>query len=328
MPDNQQSAIYKPELSIVIPSYNRPDLLRVCLESVTQFAPLGTEVIVVDDASSGGSVSQVAQTLAGPIIVRLPHRRGFSAAANAGIRVSRGQIIELLNDDTEVTAGWADKPLDHFRNPEVAAVAPLVLYRSECESQPLQIDSAGDRYYLGGVAGKRGHGRLLEPDYLHPRRVFGASASSAFYRRESLLRVGGFSESFRAYFEDVDLAFRLNRAGYQTVYEPTSRVFHRGSASHGRPRRRLLEQQSQNEERVFWRNLPASALGRAIPRHLAVLTAKAWRRWQEGNLIPFLCGRLRLLGELPTLIRHRRQLLALGSSFEISGWQVEPHFWA
>src|SRR5439155_17661490 len=137
-------------------------------------------------------------------------------------------------------------------------------------------------------AGKRGHGTILPSPlrgraatgegaisplspcgrggggegYLQPCRVFGTSASAGFYRRSALDRVGLFPEEFGSYFEDVDLAFRLNRAGFRTMYEPASRVLHHVSASYGRLGRRLIERQSCNEERVFWRNLPASALRR------------------------------------------------------------------
>src|SRR5207244_3933330 len=112
-----------------------------------------------------------------------------------------------------------------------------------------------------------------------------------------------FPESFGAYFEDVDLAFRLHGAGYEVVYEPASCLFHHISASYGRPRRRLLAQQSRNEERVFWRNLPTRALLRALPSHFAVLAGKAWRRWREGNLLPFLSGRLQVLAEAGDILR-------------------------
>src|SRR5262249_39579813 len=156
---------------------------------------------------------------------------------------------------------------------------------------------------------------------------FGASASSAFFRRAALLRVGAFPEEFGAYFEDIDLAFRLHRAGYGVIYEPRARVFHRVSASYGRPRRRLLEQQSLNEERVFWRNLPAGEWPRALPRPPAVLAAKAERRWREGGLVPYLLGRLRLFGELPRLWHHRRRLRQLGPSADWNTWGVESHFW-
>ena len=312
-----------PSLSIIIPSYRRSDLLRLCLAAVTRYAPVGTEILVVDDGSPGRCVSTTAQSFAGVRVLRRPRPGGFCVAVNAGITATHGPVVELLNDDTEVQPGWAEAALRCFADPAVGAVAPLVLRWPDGD----RVDSAGDRYYRGGIAGKRGHGRRPDAALLQPRPVFGASASSAFYRRAALVRVGAFPEAFGAYFEDVDLAFRLQRAGYQTQFEPESRVWHRVSASYGRPRRRLLEQQSHNEERVFWRNLPGRALVRSLPLHLAVLLAKGWRRWQEGALAPFVCGRLRLLAELPALVRHRRWLQQLGPARDLASWQVEEHFW-
>jgi GT2 family glycosyltransferase len=309
-------------LSVVIPSHNRPDLLRACLSTVARYAPGATQIIVVDDGSPGASVSRAAVEFPGVTVVRCSRRRGFCAAANAGIESAAGEVVELLNDDTEVTPGWADVALPHFQDATVGAVAPLVLQPSP--SGP-RVDSAGDRYYLGGVAAKRGHGRPLTPDLMVGGRVFGASGSSAFYRREAILRVGAFPSSFGAYFEDVDLAFRLNRAGYGTVFEPTSRVWHHVSASYGRPRRKLLEQQSRNEERVFWRNVPSGALARALPKHAAVLAGKALRRWREGTVSPFFWGRLRLLGEVRELVRHRR---VLGPAGDLRAWSVEDQYWS
>lgn len=310
-------------LSVVIPSHNRPDLLRDCLASVLRHAPDGTEVIVVDDASPGGCVSSAACGFAGIHCLQLPRHGGFAAAANAGIAAAMGDVVELLNDDTLVEPGWAAAALRHFADPAVGAVAPLVLIGPH----GTHVDSAGDRYYLGGVAAKRGHCEPLSTEYLQSRSVFGASASSAFYRRAALERVGAFPECFGAYFEDVDLAFRLQRAGYRAVYEPGSRVLHRVSASYGRPRRRLLEQMSRNEERVFWRNLSGRALLRALPRHVAVLAGKAWRRWREGGLAPFVCGRLRVLAELPELLRHRRELRRLGEPSDVREWAIEDRYW-
>src|SRR5439155_26327869 len=144
-----------------------------------------------------------------------------------------------------------------------------------------------------------------------PQRVFGASASSGFFRREAVLQVGGLPESFRAYFEDVDLAFRLHWAGYQVLFEPASQVYHHVSGSYGRCRR-LLEQQSRNEERVFWRNLPTRDLVRALPQHFAVLAAKALRRWRHGELLPFLCGRLGVFGEVLAVLEHCQRLRHFG----------------
>ena len=316
-----------PLLSLVIPSHRRPDLLRACLASVTRYAPSGTEIVVVDDGSAQGVVSSLAAAFPGVRRLRLARPRGFCVAANAGITATSGAIVELLNDDTEVTPGWAQPALACFQDPLVAAVAPLVLCWPSPTNEEVRVDSAGDRYYWGGIAGKRGHQQPLSPAYLRPRRVFGASASSAFFRRDVLLQVGGFPEFFEAYFEDVDLSFRLHWAGYHILYEPGSRVLHRVSASYGPPCRRLLERQSLNEERVFWRNVPRRALMHALPHHLAVLVGKAWRRWHEGGLAPFVCGRLRLLRELSALREHRRWLGQLGSGKDLDGWEVERCFW-
>jgi GT2 family glycosyltransferase len=311
-------------LSIIIPTHQRSDLLRACLASVTRHAPANTQIIVVDDASPGRRAAAVAREFKAVEVMRLPRQRGFCAAANAGIAVARGPILELLNDDTEVLPGWAEAALACFAEPGVGAVAPLVLRWPDGR----RVDSAGDRYYIGGVAGKRGYGQPLAAAPLRPAPVFGASASSAFYRRSALLHVGAFPESFGAYFEDVDLAFRLQRAGYQTLFAPNSRVLHRVSSSYSRPSRPVVEQQSCNEERVFWRNLPARALVRALPLHLAVLAGKAWRRWHDGRLTPFVCGRLRAVSELPALLRHRRRLSQLGPVRAISEWHIEERLWA
>jgi GT2 family glycosyltransferase len=299
-------------LSVVIPSHNRADLLRACLAGVRRHAPSGTQVLVVDDASPGASVSAAARE-AGVEVIRLEERGGFCRAANAGLNAARHSIVELLNDDTEVCPGWADAALAAFSESSVGAVAPLVLRWPGGPAGQERIDSAGDCYHLGGFARKRGHGLPLTASYLSGQFVFGASGSSAFYRRDALLRVGLFPESFGAYFEDVDLSFRLRQAGYRIWYEPASRVLHHVSASHGAGPE-LLEQQSRNEELVFWRNVPACVLPAALPLHLLVLLGKAWRRWRRGELVPFLRGRLQAVWQGADVLRHRRRLQRLSDS--------------
>jgi GT2 family glycosyltransferase len=307
-------------LSIVIPTHQRTDLLRACLHAVTRYAPPGAEIVVVDDASPGGAASIAARTFPGVHVVRQESQSGFAVAANVGIRATKGTIVEMLNDDTEVQSGWAESALRWFDDPGIGAVAPLVLAWPD----GLHIDSAGDRYYLGGVAGKRGHRRPLCDAYLQPCRIFGASATAGFYRRSALDRVGLFPEEFGSYFEDVDLAFRLNQAGYRAMYEPGSRVLHHVSASYGRTGRRLLERQSFNEERVFWRNIPRNAMKQAIPKHIAVLVGKALRRQQEGTFTPWLFGRLRLLWQWRSILRKNQTF----QDSNVSSWGVESNYWS
>jgi GT2 family glycosyltransferase len=319
-----------PSLSVVIPTHRRTDLLRACLRSVVRNAPSGTEILVVDDGSVGANAANVVAEFPPVSCLRLSGKKGFACAANAGLRIARGTVVEILNDDTEVTPGWAEAALAVFDDPQVAAVAPLVLYHPTTDlslrhATPI-LDSAGDRYYQGGIAQKRGHGRALGKTFLKPCPVFGASASSAFFRRSVLLEVGDFPETFGAYFEDVDLAFRLHRAGWAVRFEPASRVYHHVGGSYAAKSRALVELQSRNEERVFWRNVPGRVLPRVLPVHLAVLAAKAWRRWEEGTLFPFLLGRLRVLTELADLRKHRQALQARYPAEDWTAWHVDSQY--
>ena len=99
------------------------------------------------------------------------------------------------------------------------------------------------------------------------------------------------------------------------------------SSSYRQTCRRLIEVQSRNEERLFWRNTPSSALWRFLPSHFLVLMAKALRRWNEGTLTPFLLGRLRLLAELGELRRYRWQLRAAHRDANWRSWKVETTYW-
>src|SRR5262245_53663120 len=178
-------------LSIVIPSHSRADLLRLCLGSVTRHAPPGTEVLVVDDASPRAAVSRAAVEFDGVRVLRLAQRGGFCATANTGIDATSAPFVQLLHDDTQVTAGWAEAALSRVHDASVVAVAPLVWQSREGGRQwegegtdILRIDSAGDDYDIGGFARNRGRGRTLSSATLPGSEVFGASASSAFYRRE------------------------------------------------------------------------------------------------------------------------------------------------
>lgn len=271
------------------------------------YAPPRTEVLVVDDGSKDAIISKTAERFPGAGAIRLPKQNGFCRAVNAGIAATSAPVLELLNDDTIVHPGWAKSALPHFQDPNIAAVAPLVLQMAQ-GGEPL-IDSAGDCYFLGGVAGKRFHGLPLREVALQREKVFGVSGSSGFYRRAALEQVKRLPEEFGAYFEDVDLSFRLRWHGYECLFEPGSRVSHHVSGSYGA----ILDEEamtrhSQNEERAWLRNIPQSALWTALPLHALVLLGKAVRRFKEGKLRAWLKGKWLALKEHRAIRSHRRSL--------------------
>lgn len=295
----------RPDLSVVIPTYNGRALLETCLASLARCAPSGldVEVIVADDASTDGSADWVARAHPAVRVVRLATNLGFVGAANAGVAAARGEFVQLLNNDAEVTPGWAGAGLAPFEDPGVGSVAPLVLVRSD----PTRVDSAGDSYSPVGWPCKRGHGEPASRWRDHRGdEVFGASGSSAFYRASALARVGTYDPAFGSYYEDVDLSFRLRWAGYSCRFAPDCLVLHEVSASYDHARPALQRRMARNAEILFWSNLPARWLLLAALPHLGFVAAQGAWRLARGRLRPFLLGKLDAARDLPRYLTRRR----------------------
>jgi GT2 family glycosyltransferase len=293
---------------VVIPTYNGLELLSRCLASIARHRPpdssLPIEVIVADDASTDGTAAWLVRNHPEVRVVQLERNGGFCAAVNAGIAAARGQFIQVLNNDTVVSARWIEAGLAPFVDPTVGAVAPLVLVSAD----PRRVDSAGDSYALAGWPTKRGHG---EPAALYSERpveeVFGASGSSAFYRAEALHCAGGFDPLLGSYYEDVDLAFRLRWAGYRCVFAPACRVRHDVSATYDHTSPTLQRRMARNAEIVFWANLPRGLLALAIVPHLAFVAAQGLWRMARGRPLPFVLGKLDAIRSWPTIKSRREQ---------------------
>lgn len=298
-------------LSIIIPNYNGLAHLQRCLPSVTQYAPSGTQILVVDDGSTDGSAAWVKKHFPGVEVVELPQNRGFCHAVNAGLQYAGGEIIELLNNDTEVTEGWADSCLEHFRDPSVGSVAPLVLMMDE----PDIIESAGQEYHICGWARSRGFGQKLNGRFLSSHEVFGVSGSSGFYRRSAVQKTGGMLAEYGAYLEDTDLAFRLRWAGYRSILEPRSRVYHKVSASYGGAGNLRVERLlARNEELVFWINLPPQQLLLGVLPHAGFLAVRTLRKACSGRLLPFLHGKIQALAGWKQICQRRKELRRLAAT--------------
>ncbi len=310
----------RPVCSVVIPTYNGRGLLETCLASIGRHRPerLAVEVIVVDDASTDDTLAWLAENHPWVRVVALARNGGFCAAANAGIAAAAGEFVQLLNNDTEVTADWIEAGLAPFEDQAVGSVAPLVLVRSD----PARVDSAGDSYAIVGWPSKRGHGQpsanwLDRP----PHRVFGASGSSAFYRASALRQVGGFDPAFGSYYEDVDLAFRLRWAGHECVFTPHSRILHEVSASYDHTRPDLQRRMARNAEVLFWTDLPWPWLAAAVIPHVVFVAAQAAWRVARGRGRPFAQGKLDALRQWKQLARRRRLRTDLAHRS-----LVRPHF--
>ncbi len=275
-------------------------------------------MLVVDDNSTDGTKGWIEKYFPQVEVLSIDSNLGFCRAVNIGLRHANGEIVELLNNDTEVTSGWADACLKHFADPEVGSVAPLVLQMDA----PGKIDSAGQEYHLCGWASARGYGRRLSQQYLQAGEVFGASASCGFYRKSALDHVGGFREEFDAYLEDTDLAFRLRWAGYKCVYEPEAKVNHRGSSSYSANSDRVISLLSRNEEYNFWMNLPVKQLLWGIIPHLGFVGVRALSKLLGGKILPYLQGKQQAWGNRDLICQRRMKLRSRfeGGEANLSDW--------
>ncbi len=273
--------------AIVIPNYNGARFLPPLFESLHRQSRRDFEVIVVDDASGDGGADWLRAARPDVRLIVNPHNVGFAATCNAGLRAADAPVVALLNNDTTVDPRWFERALHRFDDPRVGSVASLVLRADP----PHPIDSAGDVFSVAGGASKRLHGAPAARAAELPADTFSACAASAFYRRAALDRVGLLDEQFVSYYEDVELGFRLQWAGWRCVLAADSICYHRLSASHD-PRGWTMHFHSARNAEIVWRALlTARQRRRYLAAHLAFLTLQCAAETLRGRGRPFLAGK-------------------------------------
>lgn len=239
MTDSAYDAEVPPRVSIVLVSYGGRAMLNACLYLVAEHTPIPHEVIVVDSGSPDGTDEWISEHMRGARGHVVGRNIGFGAGSNLGVLDARAPYILFLNADVEVGPGWLEPLLDVLdREPEVGAVGSVLR------------EPTGEVQEYGSVVGVDGWTRawgdgapLVNPDALFPHDVDYASAACLLVRRRAFNEVGGFSTEYgTAYYEDVDLAFLLRRAGWRVRVDPRSSVVHqRHGSSDGKTAGELME---------------------------------------------------------------------------------------
>ena len=216
--------------SIVIPNWNGQKFLDKCLRSLQKQTLKDFEIIVVDNSSSDDSVPFIKKNYPGARILELPKNLGFAAAANRGIKEAGGDLIALLNNDTEADKNWLEQIKQAAdENPEAGFFASKML---DFKNHSI-IDSCGVGITWAGRSFNIGLGEKDSAKYEKNAYVFGACGGAAIYRKELLNQIGLFDEDYFMYMEDVDLSFRAQIAGFKCLYVADAKVYHLGSGSSG-----------------------------------------------------------------------------------------------
>jgi GT2 family glycosyltransferase len=266
-------------LSIVIPVLGDQKLLDDTLVSVLENRPANCEILVVHNEPYNDPYE-----LAGEVqFIEAPRRAGFAECVNIGLAASRAPVVHVLACGVEVRNGWANAAIRHFHDPEVAAVAPVVLHRDN----PGAVLSAGLGYRPEGIAWRLGHGRTPEQTVAEPGDLCGADMKTAFYRRSAVQAVGGFSSASVETLSSVDMAMALDRAGYRCIVEPRSLAHTDAAATHDKPGFR----HGRDAERLFWQWASAHGRTRSVIAHTALVAGECVLGFWRPCMLLHLIGR-------------------------------------
>ncbi len=298
-------------VAVVIPSWNTLEHLPRCLESLSA-QEVELETMVVDNGSADGSLEYLRRE--GVPHVALPENAGFAAAVNLGVARTAAPAVLALNADTVLEPGVLATLLVALQEDAgLGGVQPrlLQLERSGAESpsaEAARLYSAGQALTRDGRAVELAAGERQRPEHLRRREIFGVCGAACLLRRELFSELGGYDESYFAFYEDVDLNVRAQIAGWRFEYVPEAVVWHVGNASWSEG----FKRPAADNARLVARNRLATQIKfmplSAAPRIAAVELGSLARAGRERRFRATARGKLTTLGWWPRLRAERRRL--------------------
>lgn len=242
-----------PKVSIIIPTKDKAELLRRCVESIFEKSSYSAwEILIVDNGSSERSTLDYLKRVSEYDQVRVLRDDGpfnYSRLNNQAVGIATGSVLALVNNDIEVISDdWLEELVSHAIRTDVGVVGAMLYYPNDT------IQHAGVILGIGGVAGHvhvgmpRGYGgpggraRLVQS-------MSAVTGACLVVRRSVYEEVGGLDESLAVAFNDVDFCLRVRLAGYRNVWTPFAELYHHESASRGYEDTEEKKQRFQGEAR-------------------------------------------------------------------------------
>lgn len=247
-------------VSIIIVVYNGIAYLEKCLGSVwREINRAESEIIIIDNCSTDGSADFIQDRYPDVILIRNETNRGFAPACNQGAKQAQGQYLVFLNQDTEVLPGWLSgllEPLEQDKSVGLTTSKLLLMSRRD------KINSCGQDIHYTGLNFSRGF--LDDANQFARSEVVGAVCGASFaIRKDVWEELGGFDEDFFMYFEETDLSWRAQLAGYQCLYVPASVAYH--DYHHSRPHFSRLYYSKRNRYILLLKNWRLPTLFLLLP---------------------------------------------------------------
>jgi GT2 family glycosyltransferase len=290
----------EPFFSIIIVSLNGGPVIARALESIRATDYDRYEVIVVDNGSTDNLAEVVQTGFPEVLLIQSPINLGFAGGNNLGMRQAQGDVLVLLNDDTEVRPGWLRAWAQAMRErPRWGVLGCKLLYPGGRLIQHAGgvVESNGQTHHLGYEQEDDGRfDEILACDY-----VTGAAIA---LRREMVERLGPLDEKyFPIYFEETDYCWQARRVGYEVLYVPDSVVIHHESRTQGRFSFRFVFRYTRCRMRFLLKCFSSRELLRAVRQEL-----RWWRRFRSNRAFyfPFFVGYVAAAWHLPWLLRDRQ----------------------
>ncbi len=278
-----------PKIYTVIPNFNGAKYLTACLKSLLDQS-LSTQIIVVDNASTDGSVALIRREFPEITVLENRRNRGFAGGVNPGIKkalADGAKYVALLNNDAVADKDWLKHLVAFMEAHSKAGIVTSKLLSADRKS----LDSTGECYSVWGLPFPRGRAETELNRYDKDTWVFGASGGASLYRTKLFERIGYFDEDFFAYYEDVDISFRAQLAGWKVGFEPKALAYHEGGVTSGQIKDFTTYQTLKNLPLLLWKNVPWALMPKIWPRLVVAylgFTLQAARRGQFGALLKAL----------------------------------------
>lgn len=266
-----------PTVSVVTVNYRGAD---DTIDAVRNVLAVGAknasvEVIVVENGSGDDSLQRLRTEFASTSAVRVIDsgaNLGFTGGSNLGAREAQGDFVAFLNNDARPEAHWIDRALERFtESPKIAAVASKVL---DFEGRTVDFVRSGLTWF--GMGFKDHVGEVDNGQFDHDTDLLFGTGSALLVRRDVFLALGGFDEDLFMFYDDVDLGWRLNLAGYRVRYAADSVVRHK---HHGSMRSfgayRELYLLERNALMLLYKNLSDEHLATFLPAALGLVARRA-----------------------------------------------------
>lgn len=210
----------KPLVSIIIVNWNGGVVFGECLDSLAKINYPNWELIVVDNASTDGSV----QSLPDCHLIQNQKNLGFAQANNQGYGIAKGKYLLLLNNDTKVEPDFLVKLVDVLENNnEAAVVQPKILLMDK----PDYLDSVGSFLTWTGFLQHVGYLKKDTQEYSHKQEIFSAKGACILIKKEIIDKVGLFDPDYVSYLEETDFCWRVWLAGNKILYYPRAVIYHK-----------------------------------------------------------------------------------------------------